>query len=141
MAKVNKVEAAPQRIYKQGERWHDGLGGEHFTEADAVRAIENHVASNEREGINTLTKADGIAMLVYVLFIVFLGYGAVWSLNHGLVFRALGFAAGAVAAVYIFYKFFMGTLPSFRFKTYIALVFLVIASHFILLKFFNIQLL
>lgn len=133
MTNVSKTETATHQVYEQNGRWQDGLGGSHYTQADAIRAIEDRVARNEHKGINTLTKADGVAMIAGLLVVVFLCYATVWNFNRQFFFSSIGYAAGAVASIYLFYKFFMGTLPSFRTKTYIALVFLVIATHFILL--------
>lgn len=141
MANVKETATASHSVYEQNGKWHDGFGGEHFTQADAIHAIESRISDNQNKGINTLSKADGVAMLVYVLFVCGLGYATFWHFVRGQFFSSIGFAAGCVIAVFVFFRFFMHTLPSFRIKMYVLMVFLLIASHFILLKFFNITLL
>ncbi|WP_339414748.1 hypothetical protein [Pseudomonas sp. RL_105y_Pfl1_103] len=141
MKKVEKTESIGKPYYDDNEkRWKDSAGNTSFTKQDAKHAIESEINAREGRGINTLRPVDGFAMLVALFGLLCLG----WIAVHGLYrqpFLAIGCAAGFVFGVYLFFKFFMHTMPSFRTKIYLWLVAITLVANFLLSRYFDFKLL
>lgn len=140
MRKVEKTEGIIKARYHDDEKkWKDSAGNTSYSEQDARLAIESEITNRESIGINTLRPSDGVAMIIAVFGLVLLGGGAIMGLSRQpLVAIACG--VGFVLGCYLFFKFFMVTMPSFRTKVYLGLVALFLIANWLLGKYFNFKL-
>lgn len=141
MRKVKKTESAVEAYYQDDEKkWKDTAGNSSYTEKDAKLAIEREVLEREGRGINTLRPADGVAIIIAIFGLFVLGGMATLGLNRQPLL-AIACGIGFIIGVYVFFKFFMHTMPSFRTKVYLALIALLLISNFVLSKYFGIHIL
>lgn len=140
MRKVEKTEGIIEARYHDDEKkWKDSAGNTSYSEQDARLAIESEITSRESYGLNTLRPSDGVAMIIAVFGLVLLGGGAIMGLSRQPIV-AMACAVSFVLGCYLFFKFFMGTMPSFRTKVYLGLVALFLMANFLLGKYFNFKL-
>ncbi|WP_065946905.1 hypothetical protein [Pseudomonas sp. 1 R 17] len=141
MRKVKKTESMVEPYYQDDEKkWKDTAGNSSYTEKDAKLAMEREVLEREDRGINTLRPADGIAIIIAIFGLFILGGMATLGLNRNPLL-AITCGIGFVVGMYVFFKFFMHTMPSFRTKVYLALIALLLISNFVLSKYFGIHIL
>ena len=73
---MNDLKSGGQSVFQDGEKWHDTVGGTHNSRKQAEFALQKEIQEREYDGVNTLTKADGVCLLVWfvaqiILFVFF----------------------------------------------------------------------
>lgn len=131
MNKVKDVKSDAQSVFQEGGKWKDTIGGSHNSRAQAEFALLKEIQEREYEGTNTLTKIDGVFLLIWLvaqIILYFIAYGAFKdsSFLGGLLFGSIGLVLS-----YAGYKFFFSTMPSFREKMYFLIVGIMIVAYFI----------
>lgn len=141
MRKIDKTESIIESYFQDNEnKWKDTAGNSSYTEKDAKLAIEREILERESRGINTLRPSDGLAIFIALFVQLCQGWIAANGF-HRQPLLAIGCAVGFVFGWYLFFKFFMGTMPSFRTKVYLALIALLLISNVVLPKYFGINVL
>ena len=131
MNKVKDVKSSAQSVFQEGGKWKDTIGGSHNSRAQAEFALLKEIQEREYEGTNTLTKIDGVFLLIWLvtqILLYVIAYGAFKdsSFLGGLLFGSIGLALSFAG-----YKFFFSTMPSFREKMYFVIIGILIAGYFI----------
>lgn len=131
MKKVKDVKSSAQSVFQDNGKWHDTIGGSHNSRAQAEFALLKEIQEREYEGTNTLTKIDGVFLLIWfvaqiLLFVIAYSAFKDSSLLAGFFFSGLG-----LLLTYAGYKFFFSTMPSFREKMYFLIIGILIAGYFI----------
>lgn len=145
MKKVSKVVSGGNPVFEQDGKWKDTMGGSHNTQAQANFSLQKEIQDREYEGVNTLTRMDGFGLIIWFCLEIFLfGMSYMWIAGGSLIVGLTFLTPGMVILV-LGYKFFFGTLPSFREKVYfslagIGIVIFIILKYFDLLKPFGIRL-
>ena len=132
MNKVKDVKSSAQSVFQEGGKWKDTIGGSHNSRAQAEFALLKEIQEREYEGTNTLTKIDGVFLLIWfvaqiLLFVIAYSAFKDSSLLAGFFFGGLG-----LLLTYAGYKFFFSTMPSFREKMYFVIGGVLIVGYFIL---------
>ena len=132
MKKVKDVKSSAQSVFQDNGKWHDTIGGSHNSRAQAEFARLKEIQEREYEGTNTLTKIDGVFLLIWfvaqiLLFVIAYSAFKDSSLLAGFFFSGLG-----LLLTYAGYKFFFSTMPSFREKMYFVIGGVLIFGYFIL---------
>lgn len=136
MSKVKKVVSGGNSVFHDNGKWKDTVGGSHNTEAQAKFSLQKEIQDREFEGVNTLTKVDGFGLMIWFCLEIFLfGMSYMWIAGGSLMI-GIAFLTPAVVILVLGYKFFFGTLPSFREKVYFSLAGIGIVA-FIILKYFD----
>ena len=130
MKKVKYVKTGAQSVFQENGKWKDTIGGSHNSRAQAEFALLKEIQEREYEGTNTLTKIDGVFLLIWfvaqiLLFVIAYSAFKDSSFLGGLLFGGLGLALSFAG-----YKFFFSTMPSFREKMYFLIVGIMIAGYF-----------
>lgn len=112
-------------------KWKDTVGGSHNSRAQAEFALLEEIQEREYEGTNTLTKIDGVFLLLWfvaqiLLFVIAYSAFKDSSLLGGFFFGGLG-----LLLTYAGYKFFFSIMPSFREKMYFFKIGIQIVGYFI----------
>ena len=136
MNKVKDVKSGAQSVFQENGKWKDTIGGSHNSRAQAEFALLKEIQEREYEGTNTLTKIDGVFLLIWfvaqiLLFVIAYSAFKDSSFLGGLLFVGLGLALSFAG-----YKFFFSTMPSFREKMYFLISGSLIIGYFIL-KYFK----
>ena len=131
MKKVKDVKSNAQSVFQEDGKWKDTVGGSHNSRAQAEFALLKEIQEREYEGTNTLTKIDGVFLLIWfvaqiLLFVIAYSAFKDSSFLGGLLFGGLGLALSFAG-----YKFFFSTMPSFREKMYFLIVGIMIVAYFI----------
>jgi len=131
LKKVKDVKSSAQSVFQDNGKWHDTIGGSHNSRAQAEFALLKEIQEREYEGTNTLTKIDGVFLLIWfvaqiLLFVIAYSAFKDSSLLAGFFFSGLG-----LLLTYAGYKFFFSTMPSFREKMYFLIIGILIAGYFI----------
>ncbi|OZY40572.1 hypothetical protein CJF43_17195 [Pseudomonas fragi] len=131
MNKVKDVKSGAQSVFQEDGKWKDTVGGSHNSRAQAEFALLKEIQEREHEGTNTLTKIDGVFLLIWLvtqILLYVIAYGAFKdsSFLGGLLFGSIGLALSFAG-----YKFFFSTMPSFREKMYFVIIGILIAGYFI----------
>ncbi|WP_338580202.1 hypothetical protein [Pseudomonas sp. ML2-2023-6] len=131
MNKVKDVKSGAQSVFQEDGKWKDTVGGSHNSRAQAEFALLKEIQEREYEGTNTLTKIDGVFLLIWfvaqiILYVIAYGAFKDSSFLGGLLFGSIGLALSFAG-----YKFFFSTMPSFREKMYFLIVGIMIAGYFI----------
>ena len=132
MNKVKDVKSGAQSVFQEDGKWKDTVGGSHNSRAQAEFALLKEIQEREYEGTNTLTKIDGVFLLIWSvaqIILYFIAYGAFKdsSFLGGLLFGSIGLVLS-----YAGYKFFFNTMPSFREKMYFLIIGVLIVGYLIL---------
>ncbi len=136
MNKVKDVKSGAQSVFQEDGKWKDTIGGSHNSRAQAEFALLKEIQEREYEGTNTLTKIDGVFLLLWfvaqiILYVIAYSAFKDSSFSGGLLFGGLGLALSFAG-----YKFFFSTMPSFREKMYFLISGSLIIGYFIL-KYFK----
>lgn len=131
MNKVKDVKSGAQTVFQENGKWKDTVGGSHNSRAQAEFALLKEIQEREYEGTNTLTKIDGVFLLLWfvaqiLLFVIAYSVFKDSSLLGGFFFGGVG-----LLLTYAGYKFFFSTMPSFREKMYFLISGILIAGYFI----------
>lgn len=131
MNKVKNVESGAQSVFQENGKWKDTVGGSHNSRAQAEFALLKEIQEREYEGTNTLTKIDGVFLLLWfvaqiLLFVIAYSAFKDSSFLGGLLFGGLGLALSFAG-----YKFFFSTMSSFREKMYFLIIGILIVGYFI----------
>ena len=131
MNKVKDVKSGAQSVFQENGKWKDTVGGSHNSRAQAEFALLKEIQEREYEGTNTLTKIDGVFLLLWfvaqiLLFVIAYSVFKDSSLLGGFFFGGVG-----LLLTYAGYKFFFSTMPSFREKMYFLISGILIAGYFI----------
>ena len=132
MKKVKDVKSSAQSVFQDNGKWHDTIGGSHNSRAQAEFALLKEIQEREYEGTNTLTKIDGVFLLLWfvaqiLLFVIAYSAFKDSSLLAGFFFGGLGLLLSFSG-----YKFFFNTRPSFREKMYFVIIGFLIVGYQIL---------
>ena len=132
MNKVKDVKSGAQSVFQENGTWKDTIGGSHNSRAQAEFALLKEIQEREYEGTNTLTKIDGVFLLIWfvaqiLLFVIAYSAFKDSSLLAGFFFGGLGLLLSFAG-----YKFFFSTMPSFREKMYFLISGTLIIGYFIL---------
>ena len=131
MNKVKDVKSGAQSVFQEGGKWKDTIGGSHNSRAQAEFALLKEIQEREYEGTNTLTKIDGVFLLIWfvaqiILYVIAYSAFKDSSFLGGFLFGGLG-----LLLTYAGYKFFFSTMSSFREKMYFLIIGILIAGYFI----------
>lgn len=132
MNKVKYVKSGAQSVFQEGGKWKDTIGGSHNSRAQAEFALLKEIQEREYEGTNTLTKIDGVFLLIWfvaqiILYVIAYSAFKDSSFLGGFLFGGLGLLLSFAG-----YKFFFNTMPSFREKMYFVIGGVLIVGYFIL---------
>ena len=132
MNKVKDVKSGAQSVFQEGGKWKDTIGGSHNSRAQAEFALLKEIQEREYEGTNTLTKIDGVFLLIWfvaqiILYVIAYSAFKDSSFLGGFLFGGLGLLLSFAG-----YKFFFNTMPSFREKMYFVIRGVLIVGYFIL---------
>ena len=131
MNKVKNVKSGAQSVFQENGKWKDTVGGSHNSRAQAEFALLKEIQEREYVGTNTLTKIDGVFLLLWfvaqiLLFVIAYSAFKDSSFLGGLLFGGLGLALSFAG-----YKFFFSTMSSFREKMYFLIIGILIVGYFI----------
>ena len=132
MNKVKDIKSGAQSVFQEGGKWKDTIGGSHNSRAQAEFALLKEIQEREYEGTNTLTKIDGVFLLIWfvaqiILYVIAYSAFKDSSFLGGFLFGGLGLLLSFAG-----YKFFFNTMPSFREKMYFVIGGVLIVGYFIL---------
>ena len=132
MKKVKDVKSNAQSVFQEDGKWKDTVGGSHNSRAQAEFALLKEIQEREYEGTNTLTKIDGVFLLIWfvaqiILYVIAYSAFKDSSFLGGFLFGGLGLLLSFAG-----YKFFFNTMPSFREKMYFVIGGVLIVGYFIL---------
>lgn len=133
---MNDLKSGGQSVFQDSGKWHDTVGGTHNSRKQAEFALQKVIQEREYDGVNTLTKADGVCLLVWFVAQIILFVFSYFSFKSSSFLGGLLFGAGGLALLALGYKFFFSTKPSFREKIYFVIGGVLIAG-FLLAKVFN----
>lgn len=131
MKKVKNVKSSAQSVFQDNGKWHDTLGGSHNSRAQAEFALLKEIQEREYEGTNTLTKIDGVFLLLWFVAQIVLFALAYFAFRDSSFLGGVLFGGLGLALSFAGYKFFFSTMPSFREKMYFLIVGIMIVSYFI----------
>ena len=132
MKKVKDVKSSAPSVFQDNGKWHDTVGGSHNSRAQAEFALLKEIQEREYEGTNTLTKIDGVFLLLWfvaqiILYVIAYGAFKDSSFLGGMLIGSFGLVLSFAG-----YKFFFNTMPSFREKMYFVISGILLAGYFIL---------
>lgn len=128
---MNDLKSGGQSVYQDSGKWHDTVGGTHNSRKQAEFSLQKEIQEREYDGVNTLTKADGVCLLVWLVAQIILFVCSYSSFKSSSFFGGLLFGAGGLVLLALGYKFFFSTMPSFREKMYYLLIGIMIIGYFI----------
>lgn len=131
MNKVKDVKAGAQSVFQEDGKWKDTIGGSHNSRAQAEFALLKEIQEREYEGTNTLTKIDGVFLLLWFVAQIVLFALAYFAFRDSSFLGGVLFGGLGLALSFAGYKFFFSTMPSFREKMYFLIVGIMIVSYFI----------
>lgn len=131
MKKIKDVKSNAQSVFQEDGKWKDTIGGSHNSRAQAEFALLKEIQEREYEGTNTLTKIDGVFLLLWFVAQIVLFALAYFAFRDSSFLGGVLFGGLGLALSFAGYKFFFSTMPSFREKMYFLIVGIMIVSYFI----------
>ena len=131
MNKVKDVKSGAQSVFQEDGKWKDTIGGSHNSRAQAEFALLKEIQEREYEGTNTLTKIDGVFLLLWFVAQIVLFALAYFAFRDSSFLGGFLFGGLGLALSFAGYKFFFSTMPSFREKMYFLIVGIMIVAYFI----------
>lgn len=131
MKKVKDVKSNAQSVFQEDGKWKDTVGGSHNSRAQAEFALLKEIQEREYEGTNTLTKIDGVFLLIWFVAQIVLFGLAYFAFRDSSFLGGLLFGGLGLVLSYTGYKLFFSTMPSFREKMYFLIVGIMIVAYFI----------
>ena len=112
MKKVKDVKSNAQSVFQEDGKWKDTVGGSHNSRAQAEFALLKEIQEREYEGTNTLTKIDGVFLLIWFVAQILLFVIAYSAFKDSSLLGGFFFGGVGLLLTYAGYKFFFSTMPS-----------------------------